>query len=99
MACDSIMMRDPEAIRPETTLPDAAKLTLGHGIRALTVTDEKGIYVGRFTTVHLIELLLRKASHKFRGLDGPHPSVSGEGILLMPCLGTGDRLTRNGNRR
>ena len=73
MTVKNIMLAVPKAVRPNDTVPLAVQLMLDHGIRNLPVTDSEGRFLGTFSSVHLIELLLPRAatmkrSH-FGGVD------------------------------
>lgn len=58
MTCDKIMLKNPQTVGTNATVPDAVKLMKEYGIRSLPVVDSKGNFIGVFTTTHLIKLLL-----------------------------------------
>lgn len=58
MTVKTIMLTNPKAVLPEDTVPKAVQLMLDHGIRNLPVVDKNDRFVGTFSSVHLIELLL-----------------------------------------
>lgn len=52
-----LMSRDPISIPPESTLADAAKLMLKHGIRRLPVTGVKGKLMGIITIADVVRAI------------------------------------------
>lgn len=58
MTVKTIMLTQPKAVLPDDTVPKAVDLMLQHGIRNIPVVDGEGRFLGSFTTVHLIQLLL-----------------------------------------
>ncbi len=62
MEIESIMLTDPRTIGADETVPEAVRMMKEFGMRNLPVVDGEGKFLGVFTTVHLIELLLPKAA-------------------------------------
>ena len=58
MTVRTVMLTEPKAVLPEDTVPKAVDPMLQHGIRNIPVVDAQGRFLGSFTTVHLIQLLL-----------------------------------------
>ncbi len=62
MEIESIMLTNPRTIGAGETVPAAVRMMKEFGMRNLPVVDGEGKFLGVFTTVHLIELLLPKAA-------------------------------------
>lgn len=56
--CRDIMLTNPVVLRPEQTLLEALHTIHSHGVRYLPVVDDEGNFVGIFTSLELIRLLL-----------------------------------------
>ena len=69
MEIESIMLTDPQTIAADESVPAAVRLMKKHGMRNLPVVDGGGQFLGVFTTVHLVELLLPKAATIEGGLS------------------------------
>ena len=68
MSLNEIMLSDPQTVGPEATVPTAFRLMKQFGMRNLPVVDDDGRFLGVFSTVHLIELLLPVAATVEGGL-------------------------------
>jgi CBS domain-containing protein len=68
MSLNEIMLSDPQTVGPEDTVPTAFRLMKKFGMRNLPVVDGDGCFLGVFSTVHLIELLLPVAATVEGGL-------------------------------
>ncbi len=68
MSLKEIMLSDPQSVGADTTVPEAVKLMMQYGMRNLPVVDKEGRFLGVFSTVHLIELLLPVAATVEGGL-------------------------------
>lgn len=56
--CRDIMLTNPAVLRPDQTLFEALHTIHNHGVRYLPVVDEEGNFVGIFTSLELLRLLL-----------------------------------------
>ncbi len=70
MTVQTIMLQNPKAVHLEDTVPAAVKLMLDFGIRNIPVVDQDGVFLGTFSTVHLIQLLLPTVATMDRGYFG-----------------------------
>lgn len=69
MEIEAIMLKNPRTIGAGESVPAAVRLMKEHGMRNLPVVDGEGKFLGVFTTVHLIELLLPRAATMEGGLN------------------------------
>ena len=69
MELEPIMLTDPQTIGAGETVPAAVRMMKEFGMRNLPVVDGEGKFLGVFTTVHLVELLLPKAATIEGGLS------------------------------
>lgn len=60
------MLTDPKVVLPDDPVPKAVDLMIEHGIRNLPVASADGRFLGSFSTVRLIEMLLPKVA-TFKG--------------------------------
>ena len=72
MTVRTIMLSNPKAVLPEDTVPKAIELMLAHGIRNIPVVDHEGRFLGGFTSVHMIQLLLPRAATMETGFGDVH---------------------------
>ncbi len=68
MSLTEIMLSDPRTVGPDDTVPMAVQLMREYGMRNVPVVDGEGCFLGVFSTVHLIELLLPAAATVEGGL-------------------------------
>lgn len=69
MEIEAIMIKNPLTVDAGDSVPAAVRLMKEHGMRNLPVVDGEGRFLGVFTTVHLIELLLPRAATMEGGLS------------------------------
>lgn len=69
MEIEAIMLKNPLTIGADDSVPAAVRMMKEHGMRNLPVVDGEGKFLGVFTTVHLIELLLPRAATMEGGLN------------------------------
>ncbi len=69
MELEPIMLPNPRTIGADETVPAAVRMMKEQGMRNLPVVDGEGKFLGVFSTVHLVGLLLPKAATIEGGLS------------------------------
>ena len=69
MTCSLVMLTEPRTVSPKDTVPDAMELMHKFGMRNIPVVDDDGIFLGVFSIMNVIKLLLPKAATIEGGLD------------------------------
>lgn len=61
MSCTEVMLKDPILLRPDTTIKEIFPIIRKIGKRYLPVVDENNNYIGVFSSLILISMLLPKS--------------------------------------